>query len=99
MYRLSESNEDSRDTELMVCEVFHDVGVESENAEFVGTHNSREELHDEDFVLEGVAFVVSVEHVVEFFAERLGVVEELEGGEVDWYGCVFAFSFLQGECY
>lgn len=54
----------------------------------MGAHNSGEELHEEDFMVEGETFVVVVEDVVEFFAKCLGVVEELEGWEV---GCCFDF--------
>lgn len=43
------------------------------------THHSGKELHDQDFVVEGVAFVVAVEPVVEFLAEGLRIMKELEG--------------------
>ena len=34
-----------------------DVGVESQDAELVRTHNAGQELHDEDLVIEGVLLV------------------------------------------
>jgi hypothetical protein len=45
---------------LMVREVFDDVGVEAEDTEFVGAHDSGQELHDEDLVLERVLLVCSL---------------------------------------
>lgn len=82
MHGLSEGDEDGRDAELVVGEVFDDVGVEAEYGEFVGGHDAGEELHEEDFVFEGESFVVAVEDVVQLFGEGLRVVEELEGREV-----------------
>ena len=82
VYALCECDEDSRYAELMIGEVFEDVGVERENGELVRAHDTREELHEEDLVVEGKALVVPAEVVVEFLGKGLGVVEELEGREV-----------------
>lgn len=60
MDRLGEADEDAGDTELLVEEVFDDVGVETEYAEFVASHDPGEELHDKDFVFERELFVVVV---------------------------------------
>ena len=72
-----------------------DVAVERKHAELMVAHDAAEQLHDEDFVVERVAFVVAVEHVVELFGECLGVVEELDRGEVGWGGVGFALLFLR----
>jgi hypothetical protein len=81
--RLSESNQDKCNLELVVGEVLDNVRVESKNTELVRAHDTREELHDEHLMLERVLLVVAVEHVVELLAKGLGVVEQLESGEVD----------------
>lgn len=57
MHRLSERDEDEGDLKLMVGEVLDDVRVESEDAELVGAHDSSEERHDEDLVIQGVLLV------------------------------------------
>jgi len=54
---LSEGHEDEGDLELVVGEVFDNVGVEAENTEFVSAHDSGKELHDENFVVERVVLV------------------------------------------
>ena len=82
VHGLRERDEDGGDAELMVCEVLHDVGVEAEHAELVPAHDAREQLHDEDLVVEREALVVLVEEVVELLAERLRVVQKLDGREV-----------------
>ena len=82
MHGLRERDEDGGDAELMVCEVLHDVGVEAEHAELVPAHDARKQLHDEDLVVEREALVVLVEEVVELLAERLRVVQKLDGREV-----------------
>lgn len=45
MHALRESNQDRRYAQLMVGQVFEDVSVEIEDAEFVGAHNAGEQLH------------------------------------------------------
>ena len=75
MDRLSKRDEYRRNTKLMGSEVFHDVSVESKDTEFVGTHNSGEKLHDKNFVVEGITFVVTVEHVVKLLTKGLRVVQ------------------------
>ena len=55
--RLRKRDKDQRHTDLMVGEVFDDVTVETKNTELVETHDSREELHDENLVLERVLLV------------------------------------------
>lgn len=80
---LGEADEDGGDLELVVGEVLDDVRVEAQNGELVGSTDSTEERHDEDLVVEGVRSVVLDEGLVKLLAERLRVVEELEGGEVD----------------
>lgn len=82
VYALCECDEDGRDAQLVICKVFEDVGVERENTELVRTHDTREELHKEDLVVEGKTLVVPTEVVVEFLGKRLWVVEELQGREV-----------------
>lgn len=94
---LGEADEDSGNLELVVSEVFDDVGVEGEDGELVGAAHSSKDLHDENFVVEGVGAVVFDEGVVEFFSKRLGIVEELKGRKVDggFLGGDFALaSFL-----
>lgn len=54
---LSERDEDEGDLELVVGEVFDDVRVEAEDAQLVGAHDPREELHDENLVVERVLLV------------------------------------------
>lgn len=44
-------------------------------------------------MVEGVALVVKVEEVVEFFAKGLGILDEFKGGEV-WDGFYFVVLFL-----
>lgn len=82
VYTLSEGDEDGGDAELMVGEVFEDVGVKRKNKEFVRAHDTGKELHEEDFVVEGKAFVVPGEVVVEFFRKGLWIVEELKGRKI-----------------
>lgn len=57
VHRLGERDEDERDEQLVVREVLDDVRVEAEDAELVGAHDSGQELHDEDLVLERVVLV------------------------------------------
>ena len=83
----------------MVGEVFHDVGIETKHAEFVPAHYTREELHEEDLVVKGETFVVLVEHVIELFSKGLGIVEELDGGEVRICDLVPFLLLLQGNEY
>lgn len=59
------------------------------------THDPREELHDEDLVVQGELFIVVVQYVVELFAKGLGIAEELEGGEVG-VGFVALFRLVLG---
>lgn len=82
MHGLRKRDEDRGDAELVVREVLHDVRVEAKHAELVSAHDTREELHEQDLVVEREALVVLVEEVVELLAERLWVIEELDGGEV-----------------
>ena len=79
---LRERDEDRGDAQLVVGEVLHDVRVEAEHAELVPAHHAREELHEEDLVVERKALVVLVQHVVELLAESLGVVEQLDRRKV-----------------
>ena len=97
VHGLRERDEDGGDAELMVGEVFHDVCVESEHAELVTTHDTREELHDEDLVVKREAFVVLVEDIVEFLAERLGIMKKLNSGEVrvGFIGFLLLFLFMR----
>jgi len=46
MYGLGQCHQNGRDTELAVNEVFDNIGVESEDAEFVRAHDAGEELHE-----------------------------------------------------
>lgn len=80
---LGEADEDGGDLELVVGEVLDDVRVEAEDGKLVRTAHASEEAHDENLVVERVGPVVLDERLVELLAKRLGVVEELEGGEVD----------------
>lgn len=82
VHALCECDEDGGDAQLMVREVFEDVGVERENRELVRAHDTGEELHEEDLVVEGKALVVPAEIVVEFLGKGLRIVEELQGREV-----------------
>jgi hypothetical protein len=79
---LGEGNKDRRDAELVVSKIFENIGIKRENEDFMAAHDAREELHDEDFVVEGKALVIAVEVVVQFFGEGLGVVEQLKGGKI-----------------
>ena len=96
VHGLRERDEDGGDAELVVREVLHDVRIEAEHAELVPAHDAREELHEEDLVVERETLVVPAEDIVELLAEGLGIVEELEGGEIGRDGFGFAFSFLRG---
>jgi hypothetical protein len=99
VYALCECGEDGGHAELVIGEVFEDVGVEGENGELVSAHDTGEELHEEDLVVEGKALVVAGEVVVEFLGKGLGVVEELEGREVGGGGLGRAVLFLwTGSC-
>ena len=82
VHTLCECDEDGGYAELMIGEIFEDVGVEREDGELVRAHDAREELHEEDLVVEGKALVVPAEVVVEFLGKGLGIVEELQGREV-----------------
>lgn len=52
VYGLSEADEDGSDAELVIGEVLRDVRVKGKDAEFVCTHDTGEELHEEDFVIQ-----------------------------------------------
>lgn len=82
VYTLCECDKDGGDAQLMIREVFEDVGVERENRELVRAHDTREKLHEEDLVVEGKALVVPAEVVVEFLGKGLWIIEELQGREV-----------------
>jgi len=55
-------------------------------------------LHNEDFVVEGEALVVTVEVVIELLAECLWVVEELKSGKIDRYCVRLLLLFLLRVC-
>jgi len=76
-------------------EVFHNIGVEAEYAKFVCPCYAREELHDEEFVFERIAFVVFEQTLVQLFAEALGIVEMLKGRKVRCGGRGIFLSFLE----
>lgn len=78
----------------MVGEIFDDVRVKSEYAELVGAHDSREKLHDEDFVVERESLVVAVQDVVELFGKSLRVMKKLKCWEVRLTGISFLFALL-----
>ena len=94
VYALCECDEDGGHAELVIREVFEDVGVEREHRELVRAHDTGEELHEEDLVVEGKALVVPAEVVVEFLGKGLGVVEELQGREVGGGGLGRLVFFL-----
>ena len=48
----------------MVSEVLHDIGIEPEHTELVCAYYARDELHDENFVIEGKTLVVAMKHVI-----------------------------------
>lgn len=96
MHGLRERDKDRGDAQLVVREVLHNVGVEAEHAELVPAHHAREQLHEQDLVVEREALVVLVEDVVELLAERLRVVEQLDGGEVGGGQFSPLFLFLWG---
>lgn len=64
VHGLCESDEDRRDAQLMVRKILHDMCVEAQYAELVHAHDTRKELHYENLVVEGEAFVVTVEDVI-----------------------------------
>lgn len=51
VHALCKRNEDGGYAELMIGEVFEDVGIKWENRELVRTHDAREELHEKDLVV------------------------------------------------
>lgn len=57
MYGLGEGDEDKSDLKLMVSEVLDNVAVKAKDAELVDTHDTGEELHDENLVVEGIDFI------------------------------------------
>lgn len=82
VHRLRECDEDGRHAELVIREVLDDVRIESEHAELVGAHDTREQLHHDDFVFEGETLVVAVKQIVQLLSESLRVVEKLQSREV-----------------
>lgn len=82
VHGLGERDENRGDTQLVVRQVLDDVCVEAQNTELVTAHDSREQLHHEDFVVEREPLVVFVEDVVELLGEGLWIVEQLQGREV-----------------
>lgn len=94
VYALCECDEDGGYAELVIGEVFKDVGVERENGELVRAHDTGEELHEEDLVVEGKALVVAAEVVVELLGKGLRVVEELQGRKVGGGGLGRPVLFL-----
>lgn len=57
MYGLGEGDEDKSDLKLMVGEILDNVAVKAKDAELVDTHDTGEELHDENLVVEGIDFI------------------------------------------
>lgn len=57
VYGLGEGDEDKGDLKLMVGEILDNVAVKAKDTELVDTHNSGEELHDEDLVFKRKDFV------------------------------------------
>lgn len=57
MYRLGEGDENKSDLKLMIGEVLDNVAVKAKNTELVDTHDTGEELHDENFVVERIDFI------------------------------------------
>lgn len=73
--RLCKGDKNTGHPQLSVKEIFDDVRVETKNTEFMWAHDAREQLHDKNFVIQRKALVVGVEHVIEFLAKGLGIVE------------------------
>lgn len=57
MYRLGEGDENKSDLKLMIGEVLDNVAVKAKNTELVDTHDTGEELHDQNFVVERIDFI------------------------------------------
>ena len=91
MHGLCQCNQNRGHTKLLISEVFHDVRVESENTKFVDAHNSSKKLHEENFMVQGEAFIIVIEDIVKLLGECLRVVQELECRKV-W--CVLTFLLL-----
>jgi len=52
-----------------------------------------QELHDDDFVIEGKAGVVFLEEVVQLFGKSLRVAQQLEGREIWDFPALLPFRF------
>lgn len=74
MHGLCECHKNGRDAQLMVCKIFDDVCVKSKHAEFVCAHDTREELHHDDLVVERETLVIPIEQVVQFFGKCLWIM-------------------------
>lgn len=46
MHRLGKGNQNGRNSELFVGEVFHNISVQSENTKLVRPHDAGQQLHD-----------------------------------------------------
>lgn len=94
MYGLGKRDEDRRNAQLVICEVLHNIGVKSKNAELVCTHDASQELHEQDFVIEREALVITVQVVIELLAECLRIIEQLDGRKIGRERVGFPILFL-----
>lgn len=82
MHRLCECYKNRRDPKLVIGQVLYDVSVEAQDAKFVCTHHTREQLHHDNLVVEREALVIAIEEVIELLGKGLRIVKELEGGKI-----------------
>lgn len=82
MNRLSESHKYAGDSKLLVEEIFDDICVEAKDAKFMRAHDTGEQLHDKDFVVQRESLVIGIENIVKLLSESLRVMEQLNSGKV-----------------
>lgn len=91
------NNQELCDIALAGGEIFEEMGVEAEDGELVQSDETGDELEDEQLQIDGELAVVAGEMLgEEELGEALGIVEEVEGGEVERVGLVLVLLFLLG---
>ena len=66
----------------MVCEVLDNICVKSQDTESVSADDTRQELHDKNFVIERKPLVKDMKNVIKLLGESLRIVEKLKSRKI-----------------
>jgi hypothetical protein len=80
---------------LTRSDVFEEVRVEAQHAEFVETDETGDKLQDQQFLLQRQLVVPGEVLGEEKVCEPLGIAEKVQRREVEWMGLVLVFLFLR----